>query len=164
MFTDRLEETGPVALKVHPWVIDGHDDMRVALFPDRRTYEPTSQRLFKTLRELLREYLPLDVGYEKAFHRFEALRALTFVDISKEQKPDYHDWVPLGRFAVMHMRGRPEESALRTLRAEYQEQLHGWGPLASGLLNSAAANRDSADTVGHNFDIVDSMISRRSYS
>ena len=115
------------------------------------------------MREPLREYLSLDVAYQKAFHSFEALRALTFVDISKERKPDYHDWVPLGRFAVVHRRGRPEESALRTLRAEFQEQLHGWGPLASGLLASAAANGDSADTVDHNFDIVDSAISRRSY-
>jgi hypothetical protein len=162
MFTDRFEETGPVALTVHPWVIDGHDDIRVALFPDRRTYEPTSQRLFDTLREPLGEYLPLDVGYQKAFHEFEVLRALTFVDIKKRQ-PDYRGWVPLGRFAVLHKRGRLEESALRTLRAEYQEQLALWAPLAGGLLDSAAAGWDSDDTVDYNFKIVESMISEERY-
>jgi hypothetical protein len=162
-FTDRLEGTSPVALKVHPWVIDGHDDISAALFPGRSTYEPTSQRLFETLREPLGEYLPLNVGYQKAFDSFETLRALTFVDINKKREPDGHGWVPLGHFAVLHRRGRPEESALRALRAEYQEQLGRWGPLESGLLELPATNWDSADTVDHHFDIVDSMISRMSY-
>jgi hypothetical protein len=163
-FTDRFEwGTRPVALKVHPWVIDGHDDFGVALFPDRRQYEPTSQRLFEILREPLREYLPFDVGYQKAFHSFEALRALAFVHINKQQEPDRHDWVPLGRFAILQRRGRPEESALRSLRTEYEEQLHRWGPLESGLLDSAAATWDSADTVAHNFDTVESRIARMSY-
>jgi hypothetical protein len=163
-FTDRLEGTSPGALKVHPWVIDGHDSIGLVLFPDRRTHEPTSQRLFETLREPLAEYLPLGVGYQKAFDRFEALRALTFVDINKKREPDNHGWVPLGRFAILHRLGHPEESALRALRAEYHEQLGLWGPLESGLLDSAAAKWDSADTVDHNFDTVDSMISRKSYS
>lgn len=163
-FTDRLEGTSPVALKVHPWVIDGHDTFGMALFPDRRTHEPTSQNLFETLREPLREYLPLEVGYQEAFYSFEALRALAVVDINKKREPDHHGWVPLGRFAVLHRLGRPEESALHTLRAEYQEQLGRWGPLESGLLDSADGNWDSADTVDHNFDIVDSMISGMNYS
>jgi hypothetical protein len=166
MFTD-INGTSPFVLKVYPWAIDPNKEItRAALLNGQRSFEPVSEWLYRTLRDPLREYLPLNFRYAAAFHRFETLLALTYVDVQKEQDPGRKDWVPLGRFAVMHKMGERGDSALSTMHAEYDEQGRKWAPIESGLLRqpvSSSGPNYSIDSVGYNFDIIDAMIGRMSY-
>jgi hypothetical protein len=165
MFTD-IYSTSPLVLKIYPWAIDPNKEItRAALLNGQRSFEPVSEWLYRTLRDPLREYLPLNFRYAAAFHRFETLLALTYVDVQKEQDTGRKDWVPLGRFAVMH-KGERGDSALSSMRAEYDEQGRQWAPIESGLLRqpvSSSGTSRSIDTVGYNFDIIDAMIDRMSY-
>jgi len=140
----------------------------VALFPGQNLYEPVAERLYRSLRGPLEEYLPLKARYDAAFHRFEALAALTYVDVQKERDGD-GDWVPLGRFAVLDRTryGRDssgEDSEYAALRAEYLEQGSEWGPVRHGLLKQRASldgrGIPSRETVEHNFGVVDAMMRR----
>jgi hypothetical protein len=167
VFTDHLQDTGPTAVKVYPWVIDAHKELtNLALFVGQPKYEPTSMRLFETLREPLENYLSLQSRYQEAFHRFEALLALTYVDINKRQEPDYHDWVSLAQFAVLHKKSRGRDSDLSTLRSEYDEQRAKWGPITAGLLKEPAPSDrgiPTIDSVAYDFDVVEAMIGKMSY-
>ena len=170
MFTD-IRGTVPLVLKVYPWEVDRRKEItNAALFPGQNLYEPIAERLYRTLRGPLEEYLPLKARYDAAFHRFEALAALTHVDVQKERDGD-EDWVPLGRFAVLDRTryGRNslgEDSEYAALRSEYGEEGSGWGPVRHGLLKQRASSDGrgipSEETVEHNFGVVDAMIRRAS--
>jgi hypothetical protein len=166
LFTD-IYGTSPLVLKVYPWAIDRNKEItNAALHNGQSYYEPISEWLYTTLRDPLKEYLLLAFKYAAAFHRFEVLSTLTYVDVQKEQDPGRKDWVPLGRFAVMHKMGERGDSALSTMRAEYDEQGREWAPIEGGLLEqpvSAHGTSRTIDTVGHNFDVIDAMISRKNY-
>jgi hypothetical protein len=74
--------TSPLVLKVNPWWIGYAEDIiKAALFNSPDVEEPMAEWLYRTLREPLKEYLPLDFRYDAAFHEFEALRALVHVDV-----------------------------------------------------------------------------------
>lgn len=167
MFTD-IYGTSPLVLKVHSWAVEMHHQeiVKAALLNGRNFYEPTAEWLHENLRGPLGEYLPLDFRYEAAFHRFEALLTLTYVDVQKELDPDYREWVPLGRFAVLHKRARGRDSALSTLRVQYEEQGSQWAPIESGLLKQPVSSHGTSrtiDTVGHNFDIIEASIGSMRY-
>lgn len=166
MFTD-IYGLSPLVLKVYPWAVDREKEItNAALHGGQRLYEPVAERLYTTLREPLKGYLPLDFRYEAAFHRFETLLALTYVDVQKEQDANARDWVPLSRFAVVHKRGRGRDSVLSTMRQEYDERGTQWGPIEGGLLRqpvSSSGTTRSVDTVGHNFDVIDTMVGGMQY-
>ena len=163
--------TSPLVLKVYPWAVDssGENIMNAALHGGQRFYQPIAEWLYKTLREPLAEYLPLDFRYEAAFHEFEALMSLVHADIAKEIHTDRvhrRDWVPLGHFAVVHKMDRGDESAYSRLRAEYEEQGAQWWPIKGGVLkqpDSSTGSMRTIDTVGYNFGIINSMISKMDY-
>lgn len=171
MFTD-IYGPSPLILKVHPWAVDRGRDREIinaALHDGTRYYEPIAEWLYKTLREPLREYLALDFMYETAFHRFETLLSLVHVDVAKDihhDKPHRRDWTPLGRFAVVHKMGYGDPSAYSLMKAQYEEQGRAWAPIESGLLKqpvSSSGTTKSVDTVGHNFGVIDTMISKMGY-
>ena len=169
MFED-IYETSFLVLKVYPWAVDRDNNIvNVALHDGRRFYQPIAEWLYKTLREPLAEYLPLNFRYEAAFHEFEALMSLVYADIAKEGRADRahrRDWVPLGRFAVVHKMDRGDESAYSRLRAEYDDQGAQWWPIKGGVLKQPDPSNGTTrtiDTVGHNFGIIDSMISKMGY-
>ncbi len=166
MFTD-IYGTSPLVLKVYPWTVDRQGITNAALHDDGQNYyEPVAEWLYRTLRGPLKGYLPLDFRYDTAFHKFETLLALTYVDIHKEQNADGRDWVPLSRFAVVHKMEHGRGSVLNTMRREYHEQGTQWGPIKGGLLKepvSSSSTTLSVDTVGHNFKVIDAMIRRMSY-
>lgn len=166
MFTEQYEKTRPIALNVFPWAIGREELINEALFADRPKWEPTSQRLFEMMQAPLEDYLPLAFRYSEAFHKFEVLLSLTYVNINGEREPGARKWAPLGRFAYLHKRVESEESALRALRAEYDEQGVRWAPIESGLLKQPAASDDeiqSLSTVGRDFDVIEAMIERKAY-
>jgi hypothetical protein len=166
-----IDGTSPLVFKVHSWGIDMHhqETVRAALFDGRHVDEPMAEWLHKNLRGPLGEYLPLDFRYEAAFHKFEALLSLVYVDIAKRidehARPYSTGWVPLGRFAALHRRTYGNTSAYSRLRAEYEEQGTLWAPIRSGLLKQpVSSNKRTIDTVGYNFESIDDMISKMSYS
>jgi SIR2-like domain len=165
-FTD-IYGTSPMVLKVYPWAIDPDKDVTsAALHNGQRLYEPMAEWLYKTLRDPLAEYLPLDFRYDAAFERFEALSALTFVEVKKEQDPDGRDWAPLGRFAVVHKVRWGRDSVLSAMRQEYNEEGIEWAPIKNGLLKEnpiRPLSSGSEPAVGHNFDVIDEMIGRAGY-
>jgi hypothetical protein len=166
MFTDQYEKTRPIALNVFPWAIGREELINEALFADRPKWEPTSQRLFEMMQAPLEDYLPLAFRYREAFHKFEVLLSLTYVNINGEREPGARKWAPLGRFAYLHKRVEAEESALRALRAEYDEQGVRWAPIESGLLKQPAASDDEIQflsTVGRDFDVIEATIERKAY-
>ncbi len=162
--------TGPLVFKVNTWELEMHyqEMVKAALFDGRHPPEPMAEWLHKNLRGQLGEYLPLDFRYEEAFHKFEALLSLVYVDIAKRADehalPHSKDWVPLGCFAPLHKRSHGGPSAFSRLRAEYEEQGAQWAPIRSGLLEQpVSANNRTIDTVGYNFEIIDNMIGKMSY-
>ncbi|QIN81114.1 hypothetical protein GBA65_22020 (plasmid) [Rubrobacter marinus] len=162
VFVD-IRGTVPLVLKVYPWAVDKHKTItNAALFSGVSYHEPVAERLYLTLREPLKQYLTLDSRYEEAFHRFEALLALTYVDVQKEREPD--DWVPLGRFAVLDRTRHGGDSEYAALRKEYGEQGSGWGPIEHALLKQPVSSHGrgvpSSETVGHDFGVVDAMMQR----
>jgi hypothetical protein len=56
-----------------------------------KQYTPTNEHLFEILREPLREFLPSDEEYERAFDRFELL-------LSLQAGSGPATWFPMGRF------------------------------------------------------------------
>jgi hypothetical protein len=163
VFAD-VRGAGPLVLKVYAWAVDRHKQItNAALFPGQNYREPIAERLYRTLREPLKEYMTLEARYEEAFHRFEALMALTYVDVQKEREPD-EDWVPLGRFAVLDRTHYGEDSEYAALRSEYGEQGSGWGPIRHALLKQRVSSDGrgvpSSETVGHDFGVVDAMMQR----
>jgi hypothetical protein len=166
MFTD-IYGPSPMVLKVYPWAVDRNKDItNAALHNGQGFYEPMAEWQYRTLRERLKEYLPLDFRYDAAFHKFEALSALTYLVVQKEKDPDGSDWVPLGRFAVVHNERLGRDSVLSSMRQEFNEQGAEWAPVRRGLLRQSLYNTDgsrSVDTVAHNFDVIDAMIERREY-
>jgi hypothetical protein len=166
IFTDQYEKTRPIALNVFPWAIGREELINEALFADRPKWEPTSQRLFEMMQAPLEDYLPLAFRYREAFHKFEVLLSLTYVNINGERESGARKWAPLGRFAYLHKRVESEESALRALRAEYDEQGVRWAPIESGLLKQPAASDDEIQflsTVSRDFDVIEAMIERKAY-
>jgi len=166
MFTDQYQETRPMALKVFPWAIGHNEYIDDAFFADGHRYEPTSQRLFEIMQAPLEDYLPLEFRYRKAFDRFETFLSLTYVNINGELERSAREWAPLGRFAYLHKRVDSEESALRALRAEFDEEGARWAPIESGLLRQLAPSDDEIQylsTVGRNFDVIEAMIQRADY-
>jgi SIR2-like domain len=167
MFTDRYQKTRPIALSVYPWAIGNQENINRAFFSDGHKHEPTSQRLFEIMQAPLEDYLPLEFRYREAFYRFEVLLSLTYVNINGERERSPREWAPLGHFAYLHKRVDSEESALRTLSAEYVEQGTRWAPIESGLLKQAATSDGSVEdvlqTVGRNFEVIDAMIQRKDY-
>ena len=81
---------------------------------------PTSEYLFRLLRNPLRESLPDDVAYQRCFYRFEYFLGLVHVDLNNSTV-----WAPLGCFI---WRGgfirRPEDSVGARLKAEIDQA--GW--------------------------------------
>jgi hypothetical protein len=167
MFTDRYQKTRPIALSVYPWAIGNQENINRAFFSDGHKHEPTSQRLFEIMQAPLEDYLPLEFRYREAFYRFEVLLSLTYVNINGERERSPREWAPLGHFAYLHKRVDSEESALRTLSAEYVEQGARWAPIESGLLKQAATSDGSVEdvlqTVGRNFEVIEAMIQRKDY-
>lgn len=160
VFVD-FREMSPLVLKVYTWEVDRHKEVtNAALFPGQNLYEPIAEQLYRTLRAPLEEYLPIESAYLSAFHRFEALLSLTYVDVQKEREPT-NDWVPLGRFAVLRSTRTGGDSEYGKLRAEYDDQGVSWGPISSGLLKqpvSADGTNRKVDTVRHDFDVIDAML------
>lgn len=130
-------------------------------------YEPMAEWLFKTLRKPLGEYAPLSFDYERAFHKFETLMSLVYVDIQKRSGEDLRkNWAPLGRFAVQHGEFPTRTSTFGQLRKEYKAQRRAWSPIANGLLyDPAPASGDTPEinTVEHDFKILQEMISKQGY-
>ena len=157
----------PLALKLYPWAVAEKSHANL-LFDGGGRYEPVSDWLFRTLREPLEEYLPLEFRYEEAFLAFEAMMALVHVDLAKEAyrgRPSKLNWAPLGRFAAAHVE-EPDNSVFARLRAEYGETGQGWGPVSAGLLKESFSEHGttpSVNTVGHDFGVVESMMGRVDY-
>jgi hypothetical protein len=134
LFAD-MYGTSPLGLKVYPWAVDWDKGLtNAALFNDVHFYEPMAEWLYRTLREPLEKYLPLDVRYDIAFNKFEVLHALAYIDGQKKQVSDENDlldldWVPLGRFALVEKTGRGRDSTLTTMSREYDEQGPQWPPV-----------------------------------
>jgi len=158
----------PLIFKVYPWAVGGDEDANT-LLEGATYYEPMAEWLYRTLREPLEGYLPLDFAYDSAFHTFEALMSLVYADLAKEMHPDNpykRDWVPLGRFAPVHKKGYGDPSAYSRLRAQYERHGSYWAPIESGLLNQpiAAGGFDQKiNTVQHNFEVIDAMIATAKY-
>lgn len=157
----------PLALRLYPWAVADKEYANL-LFDGTKFYEPVSEWLFRTLREPLEEYLPLEFRYEEAFLAFETMMALVYVDVAKEEyrgKAHKLDWAPLGRFAAVHSE-RPEKSVFPRLRAEYGAARREWGPVSAGLLKESFSEHGTApsvNTVGHDFDVVESMMGKVDY-
>jgi len=74
-----------------------------ALFERQREYEAMAEWLYSTLAKAVRRILAARLRYDAAFHGFEALLALVFVDVQKQQDPGDHDWVPLAHMGAAEL-------------------------------------------------------------
>lgn len=92
-----------------------------------------SDHLFEVLREPLREFLPDDVKYERAFHRFEYLHALVFTDLY-EKKHGKFKCRPVGRY-LRTERLTPHRSVLKAVQIELGKYGHKWPILQAGLFD-----------------------------
>ena len=161
--------TSPLVLKVYPWAVGRHDIINGALNDGQSFYQPIAEWLYKTLREPLAEYVSLDFRYEAAFNEFEVLMSLVHTDLAKKvyaDRPQKRDWVPLGRFAVVHKESQGDRSAYSRLRQEYDDQGAKWWPIKGGVLKQPDPSNGTMrtiDTVGHNFEVIESMISKTGY-
>ena len=80
---------------VLPWsVLDVDVARQLPGYENRHT--PINDRLFETLRDRMRDYLPDDSAYEETFDRFEYLTCLVELDIKISDKNFIH--APVGRF------------------------------------------------------------------
>jgi hypothetical protein len=122
----------PAVLTLNTWKV--FPDYQERLPGMLRHFTPLSERLFKVLRDPLREFVPDDRRYEKAFDRFEYLLALVYADVSK--KPG--SWKPLGAFGWRH-RYEAERHISTELAAEAEQKGEDWEPLAAGLFGGSAA-------------------------
>lgn len=85
---------------------------------------------------------------------------------SRRRVEQTDEWVPLGRFAVAHKTSRGRGSIFGALRAEYDEEGPRWATIANGLLKQPVPAHGTSQTVaivGHNFDVVETMIEGMGY-
>jgi hypothetical protein len=108
---------------------------------------PVSDHLFVKLREPLREYLPRDEDYQKAFDRFEYLLGLVHADLNRlEWKPGCW-WGPVGCFI---WRSAYEGGGIsETISAEIEAEGADWAPLKAGLFGGSV---EQAKTAKAHFD------------
>lgn len=96
-------------------------------------YTPINDRLFETLRDRMRDYLPDDSAYEETFDRFEYLTCLVELDIKISKKNFIH--APVGRFG---WRRHSSKSIVDRVSQEAASKGEQWPPIASGLFVSLA--------------------------
>ena len=97
---------------------------------------PLSDRLFALLREPLRDYLPDDVQYERAFDRFEYLRALVQADLNEKRGNATYGQV--GRFS-WKMERSSGVNTVREIQAEFEKAGESWPPLLAMLFDGSEA-------------------------
>jgi hypothetical protein len=102
-----------------------------------------SESLFRVLREPLKVVVPDDRVYEGAFDRFEYLRTLVYVDLTRElqqQSGRSNVWGPSGRFKVTYY-ANPERRVSKLIEreaAEAQKTPEGWALLKAGLFGGSS--------------------------
>jgi len=96
---------------------------------------PLSERLFQVLREPLREVLPDNEGYERAFDRFEAMQSFWSADAIS--------WAMPGAFMYRHDRNK-EGSVLAEIINEHQAQGDKWYLFKVGFFGGKPERWDPA--------------------
>jgi len=81
-------------------------------------HTPLSNRLFKLLREPLREILLRDDQYDSYFDRFEYLYGIVHLDLLKKKSGEI--WLPMGRFGWNRRRRDSEKSIMSVIDKEVQ--------------------------------------------
>ena len=99
---------------------------------DKRTsyYTPASVWLQTQLRELLRDLIPGDAEFERAFDRFEALLALRYL-------ADGGYGLPTGAYGYRGNRAMVGRGVPEQLRAELERDGNGWLPVTARLFDNA---------------------------
>ncbi len=115
-------------VKLVPAKIINSNAMNNAL--GQQFYTPVSEHLIKILRAPLREFLPVEVVYERTFDRFECLFALLYADFLRKQ--GRRVWGPIGRFGYKldYSKG---QNPLQDLLAEAEQEKESWEPIEAGL-------------------------------
>jgi len=94
-------------------------------------YTPINDRLFETLRERVRDYLPDDSAYEESFDRFEYLTCLVALDVRISKENFIH--APVGRFG---WKRHHDKNIVDRIAQESTEEGEEWKPITSGLFAS----------------------------
>jgi hypothetical protein len=116
-------------------------DLSRAIVPEKQTsfFSPTSEYLYRELRGPLRDSIPTEAAYTRAFNRFEYILAL--VQLARGDYPH------MGRFAWIMRRGEGWGDPSREVSDELEVQGDSWLPIASGLLPNATEARALIDSL-----------------
>lgn len=105
---------------------------------DKKNSAPASIHLHRTLRPIVREFLPSDADYDDAFDRLEYLMALVWVD--ENPKSARLDWVPsdapAGKFISKAV--APRDGIAQRIEHEIEMQKGKWPPLRGKMFGGHA--------------------------
>jgi hypothetical protein len=119
-----------------------------------RRYTPVSDYLHGRLREPLRQVVPEDPLYERAFDRFEYLLGLIYADAEEQARIAAHAqdgervWGPVGRFGWKARHGF-EHSVAKEIEEEVDQLGGNWPPVRAGLFGGSI---DRARSIKTRFD------------
>jgi len=120
----------PLIFNIHPWELMENNLQRMVY---GNKYTPISDHLSDVLREPFKELLPEDFLYQRAFDRFEYLRALVHSDLN--QKLNGRTYFPIGSFGWRNI--HYGDDIMNEIESEIQEDGEGWSPLKSGLFDGS---------------------------
>jgi len=75
----------------------------VALFEGQHQYEAMAEWLYRIPAKADRRVLAARLRYDAALHGVEALLALVYVNVQKQQDPGDHDWLPLAHMGAAEL-------------------------------------------------------------
>lgn len=99
-------------------------------------YSPVSDYLHRYLRVFMKEILPLDLNYDRAFDYFEYLLGLIYIDRkhSTLTAEEQNVWGPVGRFRWRYVYNQME-SPVNIVNLEIDKLGDEWLPLKYGLFD-----------------------------
>ena len=105
----------------------------------KQRYAPASEYLHESLRPVLKNALPDERVYTKAFDRFEYFFSLVFAHMRLQNK-DMRLWTPVGSYGWRH------DSIGEQIFQEAKVAGSSWGPISAGFFGGSFENYAKAKT------------------
>ena len=99
-------------------------------------HTPISEYIHDYLRGVMKEIIPLDLNYDRAFDYFEYMIGLIYIDRNHDTFKEGEEsiWGPIGRFPWKYIHN-PTESPVKVVSLELDKLGDEWLPLKHGLFD-----------------------------